>query len=487
MLNRRFSCSLAFLALLPACLVESPPESVGEAEEAAVVCGGATIIDGIDVSSWQATVDWSSVAGAGHVYAIARISDGTYKDPNFATNWAGIRSAGLIRGAYQFFRPTVDVDTQADIVIAAVGKLGPGDLPIALDLENGTPTATQVQAWLDKVEAGTGKRPIIYTGAYFWNATLDSSAFSSYPLWHAQYTSAACPNIPNGWTSWAFWQYSSTGSVPGISGDVDMNRYNGTLADLEALAGVSAAPSACGALPCWGQRHRRAGADLDGDGRADACGRGASGLTCWLSSGQGFSTAVTGPGLSDQNGWDDVRYYSTIQYADVDGDGKSDFCGRAVAGFTCWLSTGSGFGAQVATDEMSDDKGWGDPRYYSTIQMADVNGDGRADVCGRAAAGFICMLSDGAGFPTKITTPFMSNAEGWGEPQYYATIQMADVNGDGKADVCGRAPSGFTCQLSKGDGFGDTVESGNMTDGGGWADPRYGPVREHHPDGGRER
>ena len=130
-------CSLALLTtLVSGCSADAPRgEPLGEAPEAQVVCGGPSVLTGIDVSSWQATIDWSKVAGAGHAYAVARISDGTYLDADFAANWQGIHAAGLVRGAYQFFEPGTDVGTQADIVINAVGQLGPGDLPVTIDLE----------------------------------------------------------------------------------------------------------------------------------------------------------------------------------------------------------------------------------------------------------------------------------------------------------------------------------------------------------------
>jgi hypothetical protein len=78
-------------------------------------------------------------------------------------------------------------------------------------------------------------------------------------LWHAQYTSASCPTISDYWSDWAFWQFSSTGSVPGIGGNVDTNRFNGTEDDLRALAQSNRAPvgyldgAECDAIHGWAQ------------------------------------------------------------------------------------------------------------------------------------------------------------------------------------------------------------------------------------------
>ena len=159
--------------------------------------------------------------------------------------------------------------------------------------------------------------------------------------------------------------------------------------------------------------------------------------------------------------------------ADVNGDGKADVCGRAAAGLRCWPSEGTKFGASVGTEEMSDDKGWGEPQYYSTLQMADVNGDGKADICGRAAAGYLCLLSDGAGFPTRITTAHMADDVGWGAAQHYTTIQLGDVDGDGKADVCARAAAGLICWVSDGTGFPESIVTDHMSNADGFDQVQY--------------
>ena len=67
------------------------------------------------------------------------------------------------------------------------------------------------------------------------------------PLWVAQYTAAACPDIPLPWTRWAFWQHTATGSVTGVPGaTLDLDTFDGTLEDLQAF--VAAAPPPCGTI-----------------------------------------------------------------------------------------------------------------------------------------------------------------------------------------------------------------------------------------------
>ncbi len=218
-------------------------------QQAATVCGAGPTVHGIDVSYYQGNIDWNAVAAAGHKFAIVRHSDGYFHDPKFQQNWEGVRAAGMIRGVYQWFEPNQDPVRQADELVAAVGVLGPGDLPVMADVEEPGPNvpspavyAARLRVWVDRVRAGTGRDPMIYTGHYYWPQYLATTEFSDLPLVHAQYTSRPCPNIPDAWANWTIWQYSSTGSVPGIVGNVDMNRFNGTEAQLQELAGASMDP-----------------------------------------------------------------------------------------------------------------------------------------------------------------------------------------------------------------------------------------------------
>jgi MYXO-CTERM domain-containing protein len=179
-------------------------------------------------------------------------------------------------------------------------------------------------------------------------------------------------------------------------------------------------------------------ADVNGDGKADVCGRGAAGFECWLSSGTAFSSTITSTEFSDASGGSASKYYGTIQLADVNGDGMADVCGRAAAGFLCFLSEGTKFGAEVSTDEYSDSRGFDTPEYYTTLQMGDLDGDGKADVCGRGAAGISGRLSSGTAFGTVVAGPTLSDTSGWDGVQYYETISLVgSLGGKEKAPVDG--------------------------------------------------
>jgi MYXO-CTERM domain-containing protein len=166
-----------------------------------------------------------------------------YVNPYFAQDWAGIKAHGMVRGAYHYFHADTDPMAQADHFLTTVGTLEAGDLPAVLDLEetqgqSASTVAKKALAWMQAVEAKTGKKPILYTGPSFFSNTLGEPAgFGQYPLWIANY-GVSCPNVPPSWSKATFWQYSATGPVPGIGNvDVDQDKFNGSLADLHAFIG----------------------------------------------------------------------------------------------------------------------------------------------------------------------------------------------------------------------------------------------------------
>jgi lysozyme len=196
---------------------------------------------GLDVSHFQGTVEWPQVIQAGYAFAFIKATDGiTYVDPEFTANWRGAKAAGLLRGAYHFFEADDDPQQQAENFLNTV-VLEPGDLPPVLDVESSStsaqvPVATIVEriaAWLQAVEQATGCTPILYTDASYWNS-LATEQFGGYPLWIAEY-GVASPTLPKGWTSWAFWQFTESGTVPGIATSVDLNLFQGSLQNLQRL------------------------------------------------------------------------------------------------------------------------------------------------------------------------------------------------------------------------------------------------------------
>ena len=228
--------------------------------------------------------------------------------------------------------------------------------------------------------------------------------------------------------------------------------------------------------------------DIDGDGSDDLCGRAAAGVVCALSDGEGLFQAETlwlahftdaqGFGLREST-------WATLQFVDVTGDGATDVCARTSLGIECAVSNGSdGFAdATVWSDELADGSGWESAAaYWGTVQFPDVDGDGARDVCGRRWDGMWCGLSNGVdGFDSEFRQDLYRDAAGWSAAaQYWGTIQFPDLNGDGKADICGRAVAGAQCGLSTGARFEGGLWSDVFNDSVWTAASRWGSTK--HPD-----
>jgi len=208
---------------------------------------GAT--PGIDVSHYQAVVDWNAVMSGGERFGFAKASEGTnVPDPYFADNWLGMKNAGMFRGAYHFYHPSMDATEQADYFLERLSNangiqaLAPGDLPVALDIEvaDGVAPADLIAGaatWLQAIEAATGKQPIVYTYVSFWvNALGNPADLSNYPLWIAQ-PGVASPTLPGQWPTWLFWQFDQQPLSGVPSAVVDLDAFNGSPNDLGNVAG----------------------------------------------------------------------------------------------------------------------------------------------------------------------------------------------------------------------------------------------------------
>lgn len=206
--------------------------------------------DGIDVSNHNGSVDWGQVAADGQKFTFVLATDGeSFTSSTFNEQYQGAKDAGLMAGAYHFGRPSGSATGQADRLLQTTGgyQNDGKTLPPVLDLEVDPNTggcygksAAGMHEWtqefISHIKGETGKDPIIYASPSFWQNCMDSSgAFSNNPLWLASY-GVDDPKVPGGWDEYTFWQYSETGSVDGVSGPVDTNKFQGTGEDLKRLA-----------------------------------------------------------------------------------------------------------------------------------------------------------------------------------------------------------------------------------------------------------
>ncbi len=214
----------------------------------------AQTILGIDISHHQGSINWTQVYNDGKVFAFVKATEGfTYDDPRFTTNMTNGNNAGVVMGAYHFARPDNNSahDEATHFVNVAGSYIGQGFLPPVLDLENPNSntdlqqlfTSAQltnwVQTWLTDVENATGVRPIIYTNRNF--ARYLQSSLNTYDIWIARpgTSPTSDPGNMGAWTTWKFKQYSWNGSVAGISGNVDLDSFNGTVSDFNTMIGTA--------------------------------------------------------------------------------------------------------------------------------------------------------------------------------------------------------------------------------------------------------
>lgn len=194
-------------------------------------------IHGIDVSKWNGDVDWRQVRKSGVSFVFIKATEGKDRlDERFHEYWQGARAAGLPHAPYHFYYFCSSADEQADWFIRNVPRESV-HLPPVLDVEwnpssktcrfrpDAATVRSEMQRFMQRIEAHYGKRPIIYTSVDFHRENLDG-AFQNYHFWVravAQHPSEIYPD-----RRWAFWQYTSTGVVPGIRGGTDINVFAGT-------------------------------------------------------------------------------------------------------------------------------------------------------------------------------------------------------------------------------------------------------------------
>jgi GH25 family lysozyme M1 (1,4-beta-N-acetylmuramidase) len=188
-------------------------------------------VKGIDVSQSQGSINFTEVASSGVQFVFAKADQGTFTDSQYATYKKAATGAGLEFGAYQVFEPNQDPVAQANKFLTDAA-LAAGNLIPVLDVETSgglSPSALRqsVSSWLRTVQNALGVRPLIYTEKSIWDSDVEAGlGAEGYPLWVASWT-APPPALPTEWSNWEFWQYSPNGKVPGISGPVDLDEFNG--------------------------------------------------------------------------------------------------------------------------------------------------------------------------------------------------------------------------------------------------------------------
>ncbi len=201
-------------------------------------------VHGIDAARFQTSVNWFTARANGVNFAFIKATEGgDLLDAKFKDHWRGAHQAGMWRGAYHFYYFCTSPEVQAQWFIRNVPRTR-GALPPVLDMEwnpfsptcahirpPATEVRAQMRAWLKIVGAHYGQRPIIYTTPKFY-AENGLSAFKGYDFWLR--TTAKTPREAYPGQPLTFWQYSATGLISGIQGEVDLNTFSGSRADWQA-------------------------------------------------------------------------------------------------------------------------------------------------------------------------------------------------------------------------------------------------------------
>ena len=194
-------------------------------------------IHGIDVARYQGAIDWRAVRGAGVSFAWIKATEGgDLLDAEFKSNWRDARRAGLRRGAYHFYYFCRSPEDQARWFIRNVPKEA-GSLPPVLDIEwnhtspsckrrpSGATARHEAERFIALISDHYGRRPVVYTTVDFYRDT-GIGQLKGVDFWLRSV--AGHPEEVYPGAHWAFWQYTGTGSVPGIGGDVDLNVFGGS-------------------------------------------------------------------------------------------------------------------------------------------------------------------------------------------------------------------------------------------------------------------
>ena len=193
---------------------------------------------GVDVSSYQGDIDWNAVREAGAEFAIVRVGFRGYgtgaivEDSRFLQNVQGAKAAGLEVGVYFYSQALTEAEAEEEALftlerVQALGLTG----PVAYDLEfytadeARTDALTGQQATLNaaafcQVLETAGLRSVVYMNGHWSGAMYDLDALADWPIWYAGYGQP--PTLERGVL---LWQYTEEGTLPGITGPVDMDLW----------------------------------------------------------------------------------------------------------------------------------------------------------------------------------------------------------------------------------------------------------------------
>lgn len=219
---RKMIISFLIIITMPMYILIAPVYAFGPSS--------SNIYDGIDVSGWQGSIDYSEVARSGIEIVYMKASEGTnFVDPYFNRNYTNAKANGLKVGFYHYLtaRSNSEAVAEANFFVSTISGMVP-DCRLAMDFESfGSLNTEEINeiglTFMQTVENLSGKEMVIYSDTS--NASnIFGGGLTNYPLWVAQYEVEE--PTPNGnWSSWVGWQYTDAGEISGINGYVDRDRF----------------------------------------------------------------------------------------------------------------------------------------------------------------------------------------------------------------------------------------------------------------------
>ncbi|MBG6216621.1 uncharacterized protein with LGFP repeats/GH25 family lysozyme M1 (1,4-beta-N-acetylmuramidase) [Arthrobacter sp. CAN_A6] len=414
---------------------------------------------GVDVSSYQGAVDWTGAWNYGSRFAYVKATENTnYLNPFFTQQYAGAGSAGMLRGAYHFATPSLsDGKTQAEYFVkngggwSADGKT----LPPLLDVEyNPYPslgnscynmTASQMVTWIrdfsDRMVQLTGRVPMIYTTADWWNTCTGSSrAFSDHPLHLARYSNSTAGTMPSGWSNYSLWQYTDSGPVVG-----DWNQWRGDLASLRDFArngpSVSVPPSreavakpfidgAAAAVPALGTPVSDVICGLKDNG----CYRGyVNGAVLW-SAGSGAAATLNGP----------------LRKAWLDSGAQNGPMGYPVSAQGCGIRDGGCYQSFQGGEILYSAASGAHLSRNGEIRSAYRAAGAESSILGYPTNGEICGIKDGGCYQTFQHGEVLWSPASGARISYNSAIRTAYRAAGAENGILGYPISGEICGIRDG-------------------------------------
>jgi lysozyme len=200
------------------------------------------MISGFDCTEKNGLIDWEKLPSASLRFAYLKASEGLFlADEAFSANRTRARQLGWLVGGYHWLNPRLNCQLQAEKFAQIIGSTA-GELPPAVCLElYRAPLADMdrnVRSFVETLSRLVSRKVIIYTSGTYWKSYLPKSEWANNCLLWIDQPGSFFPGQLFPWSTWSFWQASFKSVLPGISGSIGFNRFNGSENELRQMVSV---------------------------------------------------------------------------------------------------------------------------------------------------------------------------------------------------------------------------------------------------------